>query len=278
MRLFQRASILELWRNNGLVLDFTERLAVFILFVYFVSRMWPRLVVLAFMQMAHPELFFAAISLNVQMILIVLSEGLVVFLILLRRRFGQISSHPFDWGLSSACYGVATICRPCRPGRAVSGVCRDGFDDRRAARPDRRKASALAAFRHCAREPRHRYRWPLRYHPASHVFRIRPQPCGVPAWLSAAHQCSPLHCDLRASARPYFARGSNPQPGSDLSSVRTEGPVPPGAWPVLAGRYSDLRACQACHVLRRYRFLAQHPQAAYALTREITLDQNVGSM
>jgi protein-S-isoprenylcysteine O-methyltransferase Ste14 len=85
--------------DRDLLLDIGERAFVLLLFAIFAQRMLPRLVQLVAAQLTYPELFLAAAGINAQALLLVVSEGLGVALILLRRRSPSLSAHPFDWGL-----------------------------------------------------------------------------------------------------------------------------------------------------------------------------------
>jgi len=85
--------------NKDLILDLGERLCVLVLFAIFVNRMLPQFWQLVHAQLAYPELIFALAGLNAQALLLILSEGLDVLLIIIRRRSPSLSSHPLDWAL-----------------------------------------------------------------------------------------------------------------------------------------------------------------------------------
>jgi len=85
--------------TKDLILDGGERVFVLALFAVFVHRMLPQLVQLIRAQIDYPELIVTAAGLNAQALLLILSEGLGVLLILMRRHSPSISSHPFDWAL-----------------------------------------------------------------------------------------------------------------------------------------------------------------------------------
>jgi protein-S-isoprenylcysteine O-methyltransferase Ste14 len=86
--------------SKGLLLDFTERAVVLILFLYFANRMVPRFAQLIATEIAHPELLWLAASTNLEAALLVISELLGVFLILTRRFTTTVSMRPLDWALS----------------------------------------------------------------------------------------------------------------------------------------------------------------------------------
>lgn len=84
----------------ALALDLSERAIVIGIFALFAYRMLGRLTVLIALQIEHPELVLAAATMNIGAILLVVSESLGVFLILLRRPSPTLSAHPLDWVLS----------------------------------------------------------------------------------------------------------------------------------------------------------------------------------
>lgn len=84
----------------ALALDLSERAIVVGLFVLFAYRMLGRFTALIALQIEHPELILAAATMNIGAILLVISESLGVFLILLRRPSPTLSAHPLDWALS----------------------------------------------------------------------------------------------------------------------------------------------------------------------------------
>jgi len=86
--------------SKSLVLDFTERAVVLMLFLYFANRMLPRFAQLIATEIAHPELLWLAASTNLEAALLVISELLGVFLILTRRFATTVSMRPLDWALS----------------------------------------------------------------------------------------------------------------------------------------------------------------------------------
>jgi protein-S-isoprenylcysteine O-methyltransferase Ste14 len=86
--------------DRTLLLDLAERAAVLLLFTLFAHRMLPRLWTLVTLQIQHPELITMAAAINAQALLLVISEGLAVLLILLRRRSSSMSTQPLDWALA----------------------------------------------------------------------------------------------------------------------------------------------------------------------------------
>lgn len=68
------------------LLDLSEQLAVLALYVWFVARLWP--------DDFSPSNWYP--------VLILLSEGLVVFLLLIRRPTDRISINPSDWAVAAA--------------------------------------------------------------------------------------------------------------------------------------------------------------------------------
>lgn len=107
-----RARALTALIPPDLALDLTERAAVIVLFLLFADRMLPRLVELIALQSAHPELIVAAAEMNIGALLLVVSEGLAVVLIAIRRRSGTLSSHPLDWALSFAAVNAPLLAVP----------------------------------------------------------------------------------------------------------------------------------------------------------------------
>lgn len=101
------------------VLDLIERAAIVVLFVFFVHRMLPRLLSLVLIQLAHPELFLSAASINGQAFLLVVSESLAVALILARRYSSSISSHPVDWALCCVAVGFPLLATPASAGKII---------------------------------------------------------------------------------------------------------------------------------------------------------------
>ena len=97
---------------KDLALDLFERAFVVALFVVFADRMLGRLATLIALQIEHPELIVAAATMNIGAILLVLSESLGVFLILVRRRTPTLSSHPLDWALSFAAVNAPLLTVP----------------------------------------------------------------------------------------------------------------------------------------------------------------------
>jgi protein-S-isoprenylcysteine O-methyltransferase Ste14 len=95
-----------------LVLDFTERAVVLILFVYFANKMLPKFAELIATEIAHPELLWLAASINLQAGLLVISELLGVFLILTRRFAPTISRRPIDWALSLMAVNAPLLATP----------------------------------------------------------------------------------------------------------------------------------------------------------------------
>ncbi len=86
--------------SMDLALDLAERAAVLVLFALFAHRMLPRLVDLALVEIAHPEVILLAAGINAQALLLVIGEALGALLIVIRRRSASLSSQPFDWALS----------------------------------------------------------------------------------------------------------------------------------------------------------------------------------
>lgn len=97
---FARLRRLTRHSRVALALDLSERAIVVALFVLFAYRMLGRFSVLIALQVEHPELILAAATMNMGAILLVISESLGVFLILLRRPSPTLSTHPLDWTLS----------------------------------------------------------------------------------------------------------------------------------------------------------------------------------
>jgi protein-S-isoprenylcysteine O-methyltransferase Ste14 len=85
---------------KDLLLDFLERAVVLILFLYFANKMLPRLAGLITIEIAHPELLWLAASTNLGAALLVISEALGVFLIVMRHSATIVSRRPLDWALS----------------------------------------------------------------------------------------------------------------------------------------------------------------------------------
>src|SRR5262249_40602214 len=83
--------------SKDFVLDFTERVIVLLLFLYFSNKMLPRFTELITLEIAHPELLWLAASTNLDAALLVISESLGVFLILTRRFATTVSARPLDW-------------------------------------------------------------------------------------------------------------------------------------------------------------------------------------
>ncbi|HVZ52621.1 MAG TPA: methyltransferase [Pseudolabrys sp.] len=100
---------------SDIALDLTERALVVGLFGLFVYRMLGRFVALVALQIEHPELIVAAAAINLGAILLVLSESLGVFLILLRRRSPTLSAHPLDWVLSFVAANAPLLTAPAPP-------------------------------------------------------------------------------------------------------------------------------------------------------------------
>jgi protein-S-isoprenylcysteine O-methyltransferase Ste14 len=98
--------------SKDLVLDFSERTIVLILFLYFANKMLPRLAGLIVTEIAHPELLWLAASANLGAALLVISELLGVFLILTRRFATIVSKCPFDWGLSLIAVNAPLLVAP----------------------------------------------------------------------------------------------------------------------------------------------------------------------
>jgi protein-S-isoprenylcysteine O-methyltransferase Ste14 len=94
------------------VLDFVERAAVLILFVYFADKMLPRFAGLITTEIAHPELLWLAASTNLDAALLVISESLGVFLILTRRSAAVVSTRPLDWALSFMAVNAPLLAAP----------------------------------------------------------------------------------------------------------------------------------------------------------------------
>jgi protein-S-isoprenylcysteine O-methyltransferase Ste14 len=97
---------------SDLALDLIERAVVLALFIVFANRMLSRLVGLVVLQIGHPELIIPAAEINIGAILLVVSEGLGVILILVRRRSATLSSHPLDWALSFAAVNAPLLAMP----------------------------------------------------------------------------------------------------------------------------------------------------------------------
>lgn len=97
---FARLNRLAQSDRIALALDLGERAIVVGLFALFAYRMLGRFTVLIALQIEHPELILAAATMNIGAILLVISESLGVFLILLRRPSPTLSAHPLDWTLS----------------------------------------------------------------------------------------------------------------------------------------------------------------------------------
>ncbi len=98
--------------SKGLVLDFIERAIVLVLFLYFASKMLPRLAGLIVTEIAHPELLWLAASTNLQAALLVVSESLGVLLILTRRLATTVSTRPSDWALSLIAVNAPLLAAP----------------------------------------------------------------------------------------------------------------------------------------------------------------------
>jgi protein-S-isoprenylcysteine O-methyltransferase Ste14 len=101
-------------------LDLAERLGVLLLFLLFLQRMLPRLTDLVLIEAAHPDLIWQAADVNAQALLLVIGEGLVAALILLRRGSATQSQHPLDWVLSfGAVSAPLLLTRPAAAGTLV---------------------------------------------------------------------------------------------------------------------------------------------------------------
>ena len=98
--------------SRAQVLDFTERAVVLILFLYFANNMFPRFAALILTEIAHPELLWLAASTNLQAALLVISESLGVFLILMRHPTTIVSTRPFDWALSLMAVNAPLLVAP----------------------------------------------------------------------------------------------------------------------------------------------------------------------
>jgi protein-S-isoprenylcysteine O-methyltransferase Ste14 len=101
--------------SSDAALDLAERAIVVGLFGLFVYRMLGRFAALVALQIEHPELIVAAAAINLGAILLVLSESLGVFLILLRRRSPTLSAHPLDWVLSFVAVNAPLLTTPAAP-------------------------------------------------------------------------------------------------------------------------------------------------------------------
>jgi protein-S-isoprenylcysteine O-methyltransferase Ste14 len=101
--------------SRDAALDLAERAIVVGLFGLFVYRMLGRFVALVALQVEHPELIMAAAAINLGAILLVVSESLNVFLILLRRRSPTVSTHPLDWVLSFVAVNAPLLTTPAAP-------------------------------------------------------------------------------------------------------------------------------------------------------------------
>jgi protein-S-isoprenylcysteine O-methyltransferase Ste14 len=74
--------------------------------------MLPRFAELIVADITHPELVWLAASTNLGAFLLVISEGLGVFLILTRRFATTISKSPFDWALSFVAVNAPLLATP----------------------------------------------------------------------------------------------------------------------------------------------------------------------
>jgi protein-S-isoprenylcysteine O-methyltransferase Ste14 len=81
--------------------------------------MLARLIQLVTLQIAHPELIVQAAAINVQAMLLVVSETLGVLLVLMRRRATVLSSHPLDWALAFAAINLPLLAVPAAAGTRV---------------------------------------------------------------------------------------------------------------------------------------------------------------
>jgi protein-S-isoprenylcysteine O-methyltransferase Ste14 len=98
--------------SKSFLLDAIERTIILILFLYFASKMLPRFAGLITTEIAHPELFLLAASMNVDAALLVISESLGVFLIMTRRSATTVSTRPFDWALSFTAVNAPLLAAP----------------------------------------------------------------------------------------------------------------------------------------------------------------------
>ena len=98
--------------SKDFALDFIERAVVLMLFLYFANKMFPRLAGLIAAEIAHPELLWLAASTNVDAALLVISESLGVFLILMRRFASTVSTRPSDWALSLMAVNAPLLVAP----------------------------------------------------------------------------------------------------------------------------------------------------------------------
>jgi protein-S-isoprenylcysteine O-methyltransferase Ste14 len=98
--------------SKGLILDVIERTVILILFLSFANKMLPRFAGLITTEIAHPELFWLAASMNVDAALLVISESLGVFLIMTRRSATTISTRPLDWALSFMAVNAPLLAAP----------------------------------------------------------------------------------------------------------------------------------------------------------------------
>ncbi len=98
--------------SKNLVLDFTERTILLLLFLHFAYKMLPRLAGLVATEIAHPELLVLAASINLDAALLVISELLGVFLILTRRPATNVSTRPLDWTLSLIAVNLPLLVTP----------------------------------------------------------------------------------------------------------------------------------------------------------------------
>jgi protein-S-isoprenylcysteine O-methyltransferase Ste14 len=105
--------------SKGLVLDVIERIIILILFLNFANKMIPRFTGLITTEIAHPELFFLAASMNVDAALLVISECLGVFLIVTRRSAATVSTRPLDWVLSFMAVNAPLLAAPAPAGSFV---------------------------------------------------------------------------------------------------------------------------------------------------------------
>src|SRR5262249_34771021 len=98
--------------SKDFVIDFTERVIVLLLFLYFSNKMLPRFTELITLEIAHPELLWLAASTNLDAALLVISESLGVFLILTRRFATTVSARPLDWALSLMAVNAPLLVAP----------------------------------------------------------------------------------------------------------------------------------------------------------------------
>lgn len=105
--------------TKDLTLDLLERAVVLALFINFVSHILGRLTHLVLLQIAHPELIIDAAATNIGAILLVVSEGLGVVLILLRRRSPTLSLRPSDWFLAFVAVNAPLLAAPAPPSTIV---------------------------------------------------------------------------------------------------------------------------------------------------------------